>query len=43
MIRKCKAKGTFIQRLAPIKAIIQQIRVLSLANAKKVGKEVNLI
>lgn len=43
MMRKRKAKGTFVQRLDHIKAIIQQIWALSLANAKKAGKEVDLI
>lgn len=34
MMRKLKAKGTFVQRLAHIKAIIQKIWALSLVNAK---------
>lgn len=43
MIRKCKDEGTFIQRLDRIKAVIQQTWVLSLANAQKVGKEVEML
>lgn len=43
MMRKLKAKGTFVQRLAHIKAIIQKIWALSLVNAKQVRKEVGLI
>lgn len=43
MMRKHKAKGTFVQRLDHIKAVIQQIWVLSLVNAKKAGKEMDVI
>lgn len=41
-MRKHKAEGTFVQRLDHIKAIIPQIWALSLANAQKAGKEVDL-
>lgn len=43
MMRKHKVKGTCIQRLDHIKAIIQQIWALSLEDAKKSRKEVDLI
>lgn len=43
MMRKLKAKGTFVQRLDHIKAIIQKIWALSLVNAKQARKEVDLI
>jgi len=43
MIRKHKAQSAFIQRLDHIKAVIQQMWVLDLANAKQAGKEEALV